>query len=74
MQNYKTQSTGFYELMVGDKLNNLWINISEFLSSLYHIFAAQINMVNPIVHRLTPILECFFIIYNIAIDDQKHST
>ena len=36
---------------------------------LYDHFIHQINVVNPIVHRLTPILECFFIIYKIAIDD-----
>lgn len=60
---------GFQSLITGDQLNSLWINITEFMVSLYDHFWNQINVVNPIVHRLTPILECFFIIYKIASDD-----
>jgi len=76
LDNYQLQSeqinqikAGFQSLITGDQLNSLWINITEFMVSLYDHFWNQINVVNPIVHRLTPILECFFIIYKIASDD-----
>ena len=59
----------FQSLINGEQLNNLWINVSEFLISLYQTFSKSINIVNPLVHKLTPILECFFIIYKIAIEE-----
>ncbi len=39
--------------------------------NLYSFFEKSINIVNPLVYKLTPVLECFFIIYKIAIDEQN---
>jgi hypothetical protein len=58
-------------LISGDQLNHLWINVSELLVILNDLFSSSINAVNPLIYKLTPILECFFIIYKITTSKEE---
>jgi len=62
----------FRELFEDGQLQALWINITEFLSSLNEIFANNWAILSPISHKLQPVLESFFIIYKILNDDEAY--
>ena len=62
----------FRELFEVGQLQSLWINITEFLSSLNEIFANNWAILSPISHKLQPVLESFFIIYKILNDDEAY--
>lgn len=61
----------FHDLLLSDDiLNNLWLNITEFLSLLNEWFQDTHNLLNPITQKLQPILESFFIMYKILSEEE----
>ena len=62
----------FRYLFEDGQLQALWINITEFLSTLNEIFANNWAVLSPISHKLQPVLESFFIIYKILNDDEAY--
>ena len=60
-----------FKILISDKaLNNVWINVTELLILINEVCPKSINLSNPIIHKMTPIIECFFIIYRILNDEE----
>ena len=62
----------YKELFDDKSLNELWINITEFLTNLNELFANNWALLNPFNHNLQLIVESFFIIYKILNDDESY--
>lgn len=59
-----------FHILISDRaLNNVWINVTELLILINEVCPKSINLSNPIIHKMTPIIESFFIIYRILNDE-----
>ena len=62
----------FNSLLFDETLNELWISITEFLNTLHEICAGNWSLVNPVAHKLQPVVESYFIIHKILNEDKSH--
>ena len=61
-----------FNILISDRsLNNVWINVTELLILINEVCPLSINLSNPVIHKMTPIIECFFIIYRILNDEES---
>jgi len=50
-------------------LNSLWFSTAELLSTLSEHFSQTLNISNPLLFKIIPIIECFFILYKIISEE-----